>query len=453
MVQETMPKNQGLKLARLQAEINKIAAHGDPAARIPETSDPESSKMGHAINLMLESVLRRHAQLREVAEMFQQTFWIRDERTRSIVYLSGKPLPDEEAVHPNDLETMHAMREKQRQGDSGSAQYRVVRPDGTIRWIWTRHISIAGEGGSLASTFGVLEDVTEDKEAEQILISSQDTLLRVMGSRQSQKMQTIGQLSGGIAHEINTPVQYVGDNVQFLQESFVKLQEILAKYVPAEMPDAADKAELAYLREEIPQALEQALEGVQRVARITKTLKEFSREQQDQGRKSVNVNHAIESTLLIARNALKYVADVETVYGELPIVECQLGDLNQAILDLLMRAAKVIGEMEAATGQRGLVRVETIAQGEWVTICISDTGKAISPEQSESIFEPQSEADAGDSEKPRGLALAHQIIAIQHGGTLTFTSEPGRGTTFYVRIPVNNPDAQLASSAASGQIR
>jgi two-component system NtrC family sensor kinase len=237
-------------------------------------------------------------------------------------------------------------------------------------------VPLSSGGGSARHRFkdgGVFEDVTDQKEAEQILATSQFELHNVIEMRHSQELQTIGELMGAIAHEINTPVQFVGDNMRFLSDALPKLDDLLKA---ASQQDSASP-DLQYLREELPKALRQAQEGVDRVAKIAKTLKEYSCEQRNHGRKSANLNETVESTLLIARNAMKYVADVETVYGILPLGTCHLGDLQQVLLDLLGRAANAVGEVTAHTKKRGLIRVETKPAGEWVTISISGSGNAL----------------------------------------------------------------------------
>jgi signal transduction histidine kinase len=263
-----------------------------------------------------------------------------------------------------------------------------------------------------------------------------------MEVRQSQKLQSIGELIGGIAHEINTPVQFVGDNIRFVREALPQIDQLLKG---ATAPAGSDP-DLIFLRDELPKALQQAQEGVDRVAKIAKTLKEYSREQRDQGIKSANLNQAVESTLLIARNAVKYVADVETSFGKLPPVTCHLGDIQQVLLDLLVHAAGAIGEANADSKQRGVIRVETRPAGEWVTISISDSAKPLSREAALKLFEPP--ASAAAEEHTKGLALAHSIVTEQHGGVLTFSSEAGKGNTFLVRLPVQGKEKRSAAGAS-----
>ena len=442
-----MPIQRQTRLRRLPGEIKQLAAKHDPAARLEAHGNDPVSQIAKAVNLLRSRLAKREASLREVAEYFGQTFWVINPKGKRIMYLNGgKGLSSDpkawiNAAHKDDRKAVQAMLDKQRHGEGGQTEFRVAFPDGGVRWLWCRHIPIAGKGGRLARTVGVFEDVTEQKEAEHILSVSQHELHNIIELRQSQKMQSAGELMGGIAHEINTPIQYVGDNLHFVRDALPKLDELLK----ATAQQDTENSEWEYLRTEIPKALLQAQEGVDRVAKIAKTLKEFSREQRDQGRKSANLNQAIESTLIIARNAVKYVADVETVYGALPLVNCHLGDIQQVVLDLLIRAAQSIGEVKARTKQRGVIHLETRPAGDWVTISISDTGVPLSPEAQQLIFET-----AGDSEGVRGLALAHAIVTAQHGGTLACTSDAAKGNSFSIRLPVLGRSASSFLAAGAG---
>jgi signal transduction histidine kinase len=423
------------RLRQLQGEIKKLAAKNNPAARLETSAKDPVFPITKAVNHLLARAQARDAKLLDAAELFQQTFWILDAKTRRVTYLNGAgnlscdPNAWVSSAYSDDREIVKAMLGRQREGDAGHAEFRVSNPDGGVRWLWCRYIPLSGPGGSIAKIVGVFEDVTDQKEAEQILSTSKVELLNVVEVRQSQKLQSIGELMGGIAHEINTPVQFVGDNVRFVREALPKLEELLRVAGEASGSDP----DLAFLREELPKALQQAQEGVERVAKIAQTLKDYSREQREQGIKSASLNQAVESTLLIARNAVKYVAEVETVFGNLPLVTCHLGDIQQVLLDLLVHAAEAIGEATANTKKRGLIRVETKPAGEWVTISISDSGKALSREASKKLFE---QSPSANEEEHKGLALAHSIVTEQHGGTLTVSSETGKGNTFIVRLPV-----------------
>jgi signal transduction histidine kinase len=270
-----------------------------------------------------------------------------------------------------------------------------------------------------------------------------------------QKLQAIGGLAAGVAHEINTPIQFVGDNVRFLSIAFVDLAKLLEQHellyqeirdgVQKLSLEAVDQArqrtDLGFLRKEIPVALDQTLDGIGRVATIVKALKGFSHVDAGSQKTAADLNSALESTIVIARNELKYVADVETAFGDLPPVVCHLGDLNQVFLNLLLNAAHSIADVVEGTDKKGRIRVETHIDsnpdGDWAQVSISDTGAGIPEEVRERIFEPFFTTKPVGKGTGQGLALARAIVVEKHSGTLTFDTAMGRGTTFYVRIPVN----------------
>ncbi len=282
-------------------------------------------------------------------------------------------------------------------------------------------------------------DVTERKQLEEQL-------------RQAQKLEAIGQLAAGIAHEINTPAQYVGDNTQFLKESWPVMSELLGlcQGVTAESKAGAvngetlarlaactEQADLAYLLEEIPRAIDQSLEGVQRVAKIVKAIKEFSHPGSEEKR-AIDVNRAIETTITVARNEWKYVADVVTHFDTtLPPVPCLAGEFNQVILNLLINAAQAIGEAvgDGAKG-KGVITITTRREGEQIEIRIQDTGKGVPEAIRGRIFEPFFTTKPVGKGTGQGLAIAHSVIVKKHDGQIWFDSEIGKGTTFFVRLPL-----------------
>jgi signal transduction histidine kinase len=275
-----------------------------------------------------------------------------------------------------------------------------------------------------------------------------------------QKLQAIGSLAAGVAHEINTPVQFVGDNVRFLHDAFADLANLLEQHEflyleirdgvqkPAleALDQARQRVDLEFLRKEIPVALDQTLAGIGRVATIVKALKAFSHVDAGSQKTAADLNSALENTIVVARNELKYVADVETAFGDLPPVVCHLGDLNQVFLNLMVNAAHSIGDAVEGTDKRGRIRVETHIDsdpdGDWADVSISDTGTGIPEAVREHIFEPFFTTKAVGKGTGQGLALARAVVVEKHGGTLTFDTAMGRGTTFHVRIPVNGITAR-----------
>lgn len=271
---------------------------------------------------------------------------------------------------------------------------------------------------------------------------------------QAQRLESVGRLAAGIAHEINTPVQFVNDNCYFLKDSVPQVrlvlechQECLRAMAAGSMtpPEALARtaaieqtADLAFLQENMPTAVERALEGLERVAAIVRSMKEFSHPTQD-APSSADINVAILSTLTIARNEYKYVADVRTVFGEIPPVVCYVGELNQALLNIIVNAAHAIGEAIAGTERKGLITVTTASEEDSVLIAIADTGPGIPQAIQDKIFDPFFTTKEVGKGTGQGLAIARAVIVDRHGGALTFDSEPGKGTTFLIRLPIDAP--------------
>lgn len=316
-------------------------------------------------------------------------------------------------------------------------QWKHRTKDGRILDVEITRQKIDYDGRDAA--FTIAHDITERKKLE-------------MDLRHAQKLEAVGSLASGIAHEINTPIQFVGDNLRFLQDTFASLESLLKKneeIVTAatrdhagctaieEMEQAAAEADLEYLMEETPKALNQSLEGVARVATIVKAMKDFAHPEQN-NKLAANLNQALTSTLVVARNELKYVADVETDLGDLPPVKCHLGDLNQVFLNLLVNAAHAIAEVVDGTGEKGTIRVRTRQNGGHVRIEISDTGCGIREDIRGKIFDPFFTTKEVGRGTGQGLAISRSIIVDKHRGTLTFASEVGHGTTFVIELPISD---------------
>ncbi|HLN02228.1 MAG TPA: ATP-binding protein [Bryobacteraceae bacterium] len=268
---------------------------------------------------------------------------------------------------------------------------------------------------------------------------------------QAQKLESIGQLAAGVAHEINTPIQYVGDNTRFLEDSFRNLDRVLTSYdnltraaesagiLPDEVQQvhaAAEEADLEYLHDEIPRAIRQSGEGVERVATIVKAMKEFSHPGSG-GMKAIDLNHAIESTLTVSRNEWKYVADAVTEFDpHLPVVRCLPGEFNQVILNLVVNAAHAIADVKMRGTTKGRITVSTRRDGDWAEIRVRDTGTGIPEAVRSRIFTPFFTTKEVGRGTGQGLAIAHTVVVKKHGGTLEFETEEGKGTTFIIRMPI-----------------
>lgn len=269
-----------------------------------------------------------------------------------------------------------------------------------------------------------------------------------MELRQAQKLESVGRLASGIAHEMNTPMQFVGDNMRFLQDSFRTVLEMLTNLhnfcegsgsgLAAEYQRLERELDTSYLLKEIPEALTQTQDGVERVITIVRAMKEFAHPE-SRGRARADLNKALLNTLTVARNELKYVADVETDLGELPMVVCSVSDINQVFLNLLVNAAHAIADVVLQTGTKGRIRIHTESEGQQVLVTIADNGAGIPESIRQRIFDPFFTTKEVGRGTGQGLAIARSVVH-RHKGTLTFESVVGRGTTFFLRLPVENPE-------------
>jgi signal transduction histidine kinase len=270
-----------------------------------------------------------------------------------------------------------------------------------------------------------------------------------------------------VVSDLRTPAQYIGDNARFLQETWPVLNRILglclrlreeslagcvAPDTLAGLLQCTEEADPTYLLREVPQAIAQALEGVQRVSKIVRAMKEFSHPGSE-GKCAIDINHAIETTIAVARNEWKYVADVQTCFADnLPPVPCLAGEFNQVILNLLINAAHAIA---AAVGDdsacKGTITITTRCDGDWVEVQIQDTGTGVPENIRARIFEPFFTTKEVGKGTGQGLALAHTVIVKQHDGQIWFESEVGKGTTFFLRLPLNQPGTERSPASTANE--
>ena len=326
-----------------------------------------------------------------------------------------------------------------------SSEYSVYRKSGEPLpvSVFREKLEIEGEQVELC----IFHNLTERKRMER---ERQEFEVQL---RQAQKLESIGQLAAGIAHEINTPTQYIGDNTRFLKDAFTGVTKILSLYqnlaaaaavgpVPPEqlreVQAVAEELDVPYLLQEIPTALDQSLEGIERVTKIVRAMKDFSHPNSAE-KSHIDINNAIESTLMVARNEWKYIANLETdLDKQLPPVPCLPGEFNQVILNLIVNAAHAISDVVAGQADsKGTIRVSTARSGESVEVRISDSGTGIPEQVQARIFEPFFTTKEVGKGTGQGLAIARSVIVDKHGGTITFETSQGKGTTFIIRLPLN----------------
>jgi PAS domain S-box-containing protein len=314
-----------------------------------------------------------------------------------------------------------------------------LRRDGSKFWISMSAVAIR-QKGAVVRYEGMVQDITERKMLREQLL-------------QAQKLESIGQLAAGIAHEINTPTQYIGDNVRFLKDAFADINSLLVQYegmllaaknhsllddAIQDAAVAADRVDTGYLLDEIPKAIEQSLEGIGRVAAIVGAMKEFSHPDTKE-KVPLDLNHAINSTVTVARNEWKYVSNVETDYDpSLPLFNCLPGEFNQVILNLIVNAAHAISDVVKNGGpEKGTIKVQTKNYSDRIEIRIQDSGTGIPEKVRARIFDPFFTTKEIGKGTGQGLAIARSVIVDKHGGEIHFETETGKGTTFVICLPVD----------------
>lgn len=337
----------------------------------------------------------------------------------------------------------------------------LIRRDGTCVQVDINAVVLPN-----GTVYASCRDITRRKQAELERQRFEAEL------RHAQKLEAVGRLAAGIAHEINTPIQFVGDNMSFLGDAFGELTTVLAAcknlLAVVEAGDAPHQAAKAlaqaireadpdFLLEEVPCAISQSLEGVDRVAKIVRAMKEFSYRDSEQLADS-DINAAIQSTITISRNEWKYVADLEAELDPtLPMVPCVLGELNQVVLNLIVNAAHAIAEVVAngdsrtPSDKRGKITIRTTHDADYAQISIEDTGAGIPPRIAERVFDPFFTTKEVGTGSGQGLTIARKVVVEKHKGQLTFCSEPGAGTTFTIRLPLRqdgHPTGDKSETAA-----
>ncbi len=340
-------------------------------------------------------------------------------------------------IHPDDRDSFTTWLSQE--GPAGQVFECQVQPtDVRLRWVEISCTDLTGDP-AVAALVLHLRDITERRNLESEL-------------RHAQRLESVGQLAAGIAHEINTPIQFITSNLEFIVENLTPITDLLDGYRDA-LSGPTLTGELAtvhqtliaqeqgidfgFLREEIPMAASQAIDGAQRVARIVRAMKAFAHPG-GEGKDLCDLNEAMRNTLIVADSEINLVADVVLDLGDLPPVWCNLGDINQVVLNLVINAAHAIGEAIAAgspSAHRGTLTVRTRSETDAVIIEVQDTGTGIPAAIADRVFDQFFTTKAVGVGTGQGLALVHTLIHDRHNGAITFTTEPGVGTTFTIRLP------------------
>lgn len=322
------------------------------------------------------------------------------------------------------------------QGRVWHGEFCNKKRSGEIFWEAATITPMTNPSGAITHFLAVKEDITERRALESQL-------------RHAQKMEGIGQLAAGIAHEINTPTQFVTDNLTFLRESWQSTHDLLERYraavrdaekslgaeVVAGLKEAERRCDLEFVAAEFPRAIDQSLDGAHRVAKIVRAMKEFSHPDAAE-KTATDLNKTIESTITVARNEWKYVSEVVREFDvALPPVVCYPGDINQVVLNLLVNAAHSIKD-KVKEGEKGQITVRTRMAGETVEISVTDTGMGIPEGIRGRVFDPFFTTKEVGKGTGQGLALAYTVVVKKHGGKIWFETEVGKGTTFFITLPI-----------------
>ena len=332
-------------------------------------------------------------------------------------------------------------------------------PNGEQRTMLLSILPRRIDGKTTDGVIGVGADVTRATELERQLA-------------QASRLESIGQLAAGLAHEINTPVQYISDNVLFLADSVNDMLDTLrsiaevirdgdqvasveaAEAVRLRLQTLVTALDLDFLAAEIPSSLEQTLEGVGRVGEIVRAMKEFSHP--GQGRADTDLNRAIETTAQISRSEWKYVAELHLdLDHEIGLIPCYEGELKQVVLNLIVNAAHAVTDRRSGSGDGGLGRIDVVTRLEEqsVIISVSDDGCGMDAATQQRIYDPFFTTKKVGKGTGQGLSMAHSIIVGKHGGSIEVQSTLGQGSTFTIRLPLTDPDSESTPSRLEDAIQ
>lgn len=350
-----------------------------------------------------------------------------------------------------------------RAGQAFHYENEVTRRDGSKFWLGVSTRPIFDSTGRVTHSVSIGADITAKREEFRKKQELQDKLVEEMRERErmaielqlAQKLESVGRLAAGIAHEINTPIQYVGDSVYFLRSAYDDFNQLLDGWrnaidILADSPvhgefrlkiaELTKKYDMDFLRAEMPKAFERTFDGVERVTNIVKAMKEFAHPDTNE-QSPADLNRAIQTTLIVASNEYKYLAKIHTDFAELPEIFCNIGELNQVFLNLIVNAAHAI--LDAGRDiNTGEIKISTAIAGGAVVIRISDNGCGVAPENLSKLYDPFFTTKEVGRGTGQGLAIAHSILVDKHGGDISVGSSVGVGTEFTLRLPIGGRNAR-----------
>lgn len=454
---------------QLAETAGKVSLTGDFSLRIPGAWEGELGTLARAFNGMLEHIQAGDRKLLAYQDHLEEQVVRRSElllQSQRLLSATLDALPACIAILDARGEVLNVNGNWRDYGDPGNPLVHGIHPGddylAVLRALPPGEASLAAAGeGYAAFAAGEADTWRQDYEFQggdgprwfQLLatrfrageaphtvvmhIDQSDQKRMELQLRQSQKLESIGQLAAGIAHEINTPIQFIGDNATFLKRAFQDLLGLLDQ-VEADPATAAafEAADLPYLGAEIPRALDESLEGVGRVSRIVRALKEFSHPG-NAAMTPTDLNKLIENAAIVSRSEWKYVADLQLELDpDLPAIPCHPDQINQVLLNLIINASHAVADAQAAApGGKGTIRIRTRPVPEGAEVRVEDSGTGIPPEIRNRIFDPFFTTKPLGKGTGQGLSLAYATVVHQHGGTITVASAPGKGAAFTILLP------------------
>jgi len=380
--------------------------------------------------------------------------------------LIGQPVGVLRQWAGRDANYLSEVEAAMRAGRTYHREDQVTRRDGSRYWLGVAIRPILDAAGRFTHAVAVGADITAKRDETRKKQELQHKLVEEMRERErmvielqlAQKLESVGRLAAGIAHEINTPIQYVGDSLHFLRSAFDDLNQLLdscraaidalpdtpmSQALRQAMEEAAARYDLDFVHAEVPKAFTRTFDGVERVTNIVKAMKEFAHPDTNEQSPS-DLNHALQTTLLVASNEYKYLAKICTDFGELPHVMCNIGELNQVFLNLIVNAAHAIHEAGKDLNS-GEIRISTAIAGESAVIRISDNGCGVPEENLSKLYDPFFTTKEVGRGTGQGLAITHSILVDKHGGDISVQSRVGVGTEFTLRLPIAGRSVRAAS--------
>lgn len=457
---------------RVNVEMHIICADGVPRDFMVEKATFKGSEgtVAGIIGVMVDITERKRAEqdralLERAVERASSAIFIIDATSGEIRYVNNAFEEDTGYAREEVVGTHFRVLFK---SSNSEAVVASALETAMARNVWGGRLAILRKGGALYETESSISTILDDQgDLAWLIFVSNDISERVqMETRllQAQKLESIGQLAAGIAHEINTPVQFVGDNLRFVNDAMTGLLDIVSAcneqaqgQHEAGVASERDEVMLSkisdldfdFIQAELPRAIMQAQDGVGRITTIVRAMKDFSHP----GRKEkqyANVNDALRSTLTVTRNEWKYVAELELDLDEtLPEIMCLPAELNQVFMNIIVNGAQAIteklsGESQlrsagaiTVSGEKGLLRVSTKQDGNRIVIRIGDSGTGIAPENLDHIFDPFYTTKEVGKGTGQGLAIARDVVVNKHQGAIDVESVVGKGTTFIITLPVD----------------